>query len=112
MPLYCEFEFAVAVPGFHVYRYIWKPYDSKSLSCEFEPGNLFDMISTKVCSGDGDIVGHLRDEVFIGRDAKVTITVRSKIIRRSPLFQGGLAIQCTVKVSMPKTAKGQLLMDH
>lgn len=112
----CEFEFLSAVRGFHVYRDIWKPYVSEILRCEFEPENQFDMFSVKVCS-DEKIVGHIPREIsrptkfLLDRGAQIFATIRSTAVRRSPLFQGGLEVMCTVKVSLPKTVKAQELLD-
>ena len=111
MSLGCEFNFSAAVRGFHVYRDVWKPYESECLRCEYEPDNLFDI---KVCLND-NIVGHLPREIsrptkfLLDRGAQVTATIRSNIIRRSPLFPGGLEVLCTVSIHMPKTVKIQQL---
>ena len=110
MSLSCEFNFSAVVRGFHVYRDIWKPYESECLRCEYELDNLFDMFAIKVCLND-NIVGHLPREIsrptkfLLDRGAQVTATIRSNIRRRSPLFQGGLEVQFTVSINMPKTVK-------
>ena len=68
------------------------------------------------------IVGHLPREIsrpakfLLDRGAQVTATIRSNIRRRSPLFQGGLEVLCTVSIHMPKTVKkttigGQISRD-
>lgn len=114
------FYFLAAVRGFHVYRDVWRPYEQEFLKCNFEIGNTFDMFAIKVCknSEDNKIIGHLPREIsrptkfLIDRGATVTATVRSKNVRRSPLYQGGLEILCNVKVVMPKTRKNQLLLDR
>lgn len=117
MSLRCEFEFRSAVRGYHVYRDTWKPYVSESLRCEYEPDNLFDMFAIKVCL-DKNIVGHLPREIsrptkfLLDRGAQIVAAISSTVVRRSPLFQGGLEVLCNVKVSMPKTVKGQELMDR
>ena len=117
MSLSCEFKFCSAVLGYHVYRDTWKPYVSECLRCEHEIDNLFDMIAIKVCL-DNSIVGHLPREIsratkfLLDRGALINATIRSTIVRRSPLFQGGLEVLCTVEVSMPKTVKSQELMNR
>ena len=120
MALDTTFEFLAAVRGFHVYRDIWRPYEEEVLMCGFEIGNLFDMFAIKVLrsSGSDMIIGHLPREIsrptkfLIDRGAIVTATVRSKNVRRSPLFQGGLEILCKVKVVLPKTLKNQLIIER
>ena len=117
MSLSCEFNFSAAVRGFHVYRDMWKPYESECLRSEYEPDNLFDMFAIKVCLND-NIVGHLPREIsrptkfLLDRGAQVTATIRSNIRRRSPLFQGGQEVLCTVSIHMPKTVKKQQLMGR
>ena len=117
MSLSCEFKFCSAVRGYHVYRDTWKPYVSECLRCEHEIDNLFDMFAIKVCL-DNSIVDHLPREIsratkfLLDRGALINATIRSTIVRRSPLFQGGLEVLCTVEVSMPKTVKSQELMNR
>ena len=117
MSLSCEFKFCSAVRGYHVYRDTWKPYVSECLRCEHEIDNLFDMFAIKVCL-DNSIVGHLPREIsratkfLLDRGALINVTIRLTIVRRSPLFQGGLEVLCTVEVSMPKTVKSQELMNR
>ena len=75
------------------------------------------MFSTNVCSGDGDIMGHLPREIsrptkfLLDRCAKVTSSSSTKDHKTSVIswWTGDV---CTVKVAMSKTAKAQLLMDR
>ena len=76
-------------------------------------------MSIKACRlTDNEIVGHLPREIarptkyLLDRGAVVCAILSSEHYRRSPLFQGGLEIQCIIKVSMPGTVKGHLLIDR
>ena len=90
---------------------------SEIFRCEFEPDNQFDMFAVKVCL-DEKIVGHILREIsrptkfILDRGAQIFATIRSTVVRRSPLFQGGLEVLCMVKVSLPKTVKGQQLLKR
>ena len=62
------------------------------------------------------IVGHLPSEIsratkyLLDRGAMVWCTFSSTHYRRSPLFQGGLEIPCSVKVCLPGNIKSDLLI--
>ena len=109
--------FSAAVRGFHVYSDIWEPKENEQLSCSHEKQNLFDMFAIKTCrSSDNKTVGHLPREIsratkyLFDRGAKITATLSSSHYRRSPLFQGGLEIPCSVKVCLPDNIKGDMLI--
>ena len=108
--------FSAAVRGFHVYSNIWEPKENDQLSCSHEKQNLFDMFAIKTCRlSDNKTVGHLPREIsratkYLFDRAKITATLSSSHYRRSPLFQGGLEIPCSVKVCLPDNIKGDMLI--
>ena len=62
---------------------------------------------------DNKIVGHLPRQIFratkflLDRGANVTARLSSTHYQRSPLFQGGLEIPCTVKGFLSCQRKGR-----
>ena len=79
--------------------------------------NLFDMLAINTCRlDDGKVVGHLPREIsratkyLLDRGANITAILSSTHYRKSPLFQGGLEIPCTVKVKLRGNIKGDLLI--
>ena len=79
--------------------------------------NLFDMLAINTCRlDDGKVVGHLPREIshatkyLLDSGANITSILSSTHYRKSPLFQGGLEIPCTVKVKLRGNIKGDLLI--
>ena len=72
------------------------------------------MFSIKVCLND-NILGHLPREIsrptkfLLDRGAQVTATIRSNIIIRSPLFQGGLEVLCIKKQQLMGRFRGMAM---
>ena len=112
-----SFEFTAAVRGFHVYRDIWLTYISDTLKCLHEFQNAYDVFAIKCIKGN-IIVGHLLREIsrptkyLLDRGAIVTATITSTHYRKSPLFQGGLGIQCVITFTMIATVCGHLLLQR
>ena len=109
--------FAAAVRGFHFYSEVWDPKENEELCCLHESNNVFDMFAIKTCQiQENKVVGHLPREIsrptkiLLDRGAKITATLSSTKFRRSPLFQGGLEIQCNVKVCLPVNIKTDMLL--
>ena len=100
--------FSAAVRGFHVYKASWKPKEDELLECSHEKDNPYDSFSIKVFKPDSpaEIVGHLPMEIsqitkfIINRGAQVTVKIRGKHYRRSPLVQRGLEVPCEIKITM------------
>lgn len=113
------FVFSAAVRGFHVYRETWNPTEQEKLCCLFEENNVFDMFAIKTLHADGrTTVGHLPREIsrptkfLLDRGAKVEAELSATHYRRSPLFQGGLEIPCLVRITMPGSIIGHLLLEE
>lgn len=113
------FVFSAAIRGFHVYRDTWIPSEQEKLCCVFEENNVFDMFAIKTLHADGrTTVGHLPREIsrptkfLLDRGAKVEAELSATHYRRSPLFQGGLEIPCVVRVTMPGSIIGHLLLEE
>lgn len=113
-----SFVFSAAIRGFHVYRDVWRPSEKEKLTCLFEENNVFDMFAIKTLQADGDGVGHLPREIsrptkfLLDRGANVEAELTATHYRRSPLFQGGLEIPCIVKITMPASVLGHLLLKR
>ena len=114
-----SFEFTAAIRGYHVYQKIWQPELNETLVCIHERRNEFDAFSVKtVRAVDNATVGHLPREIsrptkyLLDRGATVKAVITCSYYRRSPLFQGGLEIPCSVTVSMPGTIRNHLLLDR
>ena len=113
-----KFTFSAAIRGFHVYRQVWQPVEDERLVCTHETGNAFDLFSIKATNRHGVLSGHLPREIsrptkfLLDRGASVTATLTDTNYRRSPLFQGGLEIQCKVEVEMPSTLLAQKLIGR
>ena len=101
--------FKSAIRGFHVYRQFWKPLLAEELSCSHEAENAFDIFAIKVCTDNGQTVGHLPMEIsritkfLIDRGASVSAILTSPKYRRSPLVQVGLEIAGELTVKLPST---------
>jgi len=113
-----SFVFSAAIRGFHVYRDVW---GQEKLTCLFEENNVFDMFAIKTLQADGGVqttVGHLPREIsrptkfLLDRGANVEAELTATHYRRSPLFQGGLEIPCIVKITMPASVLGHLLLKR
>ena len=111
--------FSAAVRGFHVYQASWKPENGEVLQCMHEKNNPYDMFSMKVCKlNSGKIVGHLPMEIsritkFIeDRGAKISLKIRGRHYRRSPLIQGGLEVPCDVTITMVRSVVNHLLLTR
>ena len=109
--------FSAGVRGFHVYKSSWKPEDGEVLKSEHEKNNPYDIFSMKVFKpNSGEIVGHLPMEIsritkFIeDRGAKVSLKIRGRHYRRSPLVQGGLEVPCDVTITMIGSVVNHLLL--
>ena len=108
------FQFTAGVGGFHVSRWIWKPFMGEESNCNHEYCNAFNCFSIET-EKDGLIVGHLPREIsrvtkfFLDRGAKVTAIFRSDHYRKLPLFQGGLEVRCFIMVTLRATIRGKLL---
>ena len=114
-----SFEFTAAIRGYHVYQKIWQPELNETLVCIHERRNEFDAFSVKtVRTVDNATVGHLPREIsrptkyLLDRGATVKAVITFSYYRRSPLFQGGLEIPCSVTVSMPGTIRNHLPLDR
>ena len=97
-----------------LYHDVWNPPENEELMCLFEVNNLFDMFAIRTCCKDCEkTVGHLLREISC--PAKYLIHMGAKLLsihyRISPLFQGSLEIPCEVKVTIPATIKGHLLIQ-
>ena len=91
-------------------RKFWQPELNETLVCIHERGNQFDAFSVKTTRAvDNATVGHLAREIsrstkyLLDRGATVKAVITCSCYHRSPLFQGGLEIPCSVTVSMPGT---------
>ena len=101
-----------------MYREVWSPQENEELVCLPEEENLFDIFAIETCRRvlDKQTVGHLPREIsrptkyLIARGAKVTAQLLFTRYRKSPLFQGGLEIPCTVRVSLPASIRGDMLI--
>ena len=73
---------------------------------------MFAMFSIKTYRmNENKIVGHLPREFFCATKFQANLThLVSTYYRRSPLFQGGLEIPCTVKVCFPVSIKADMLI--
>ena len=114
-----SFEFTAAIRGYHVYQKFWQPELNEGLVCIHERGNEFDAFSVKTVRAlDNATVGHLPREIsrptkyLLDRGATVKAVITCSYYRRSPLFQGGLKIPCSVTVSMQGTIRNNLLLDR
>ena len=114
-----SFEFTAAIRGYHVYQKIWQPELNETLVCIYERRNEFDAFSVKtVRAVDNATVGHLPTEIsrpakyLLDRGATVKAVITCLYYCRSPLFQGGLEIPCSVAVSMPGAIRNHLLLDQ
>ena len=114
-----SFEFTAAIRGYHVYQKIWQPELNETLVCIHERRNEFDAFSVKTVRTVGNAtVGHLPREIsrptkyLLDRGATEKAVITFSYYRRSPLFQGGLEIPCSVTVSMPGTIRNHLLLDR
>ena len=81
--------------------------------------NEFDAFSVKTIRAvDNATVGHLTMEIsrptkyLLDRGATVKAVITCSYYCRSPLFQGGLEIPCSVTVSMPGTIRNHLPLDR
>ena len=81
--------------------------------------NEFDAFSVKtICAVDNATVGQVTREIsrptkyLLDRGATVKAVITFSYYRRSPLFQGGLEIPCSVTVSMPGTIRNHLPLDR
>ena len=113
------FVFLAAVRGFHVHRETWIPTEQEKLCCLYDENKVFDMFAIKTLHADGrTTVGHLPREIsrptkfLLDRGAKVEAELSATHYRRSPLFQGGLEIPCLVKITMPGSIIGHLLLEE
>ena len=95
-------NFSAGVRGFQVYKSSWKPEDG-----EHEKNNPNEIFSMKVFKpNSGEIVGYLPMEIsritkFIeDRGANVSLKIRGRHYRRSPLVQDGLEVSCDVTITM------------
>ena len=111
--------FSAAARGFHVYQASWKPENGEVLQCMHEKNNPYDMFSMKVCKLNSDeIVGHLPMEIsritkFIeDRGAKISLKIRGRHYRRSPLIQGGLEVPCDITITMVRSVVNHLLLTR
>ena len=109
--------FSAGVRGFQVYKSSWKPEDGEVLKSEHEKNNPYDIFSMKVFKpNSGEIVGHLPMEIsritkFIeDRGANVSLKIRGRHYRRSPLVQDGLEVPCDVTITMIGSVVNHLLL--
>ena len=113
------FEFTAAVRGYHYYRKYWHPQEGQILDCHKEPNNPFDRFAIKVCECQNDIaVGHLPKEMsritkyFMDRGGEVSVSLKGKHYRRSPLVQGGLEIPCSVCIKIVGTSANLRMLER
>ena len=92
---------------------------NETLVCIHRRQNEFDAFSVKTIHAvDNATVEHLPREIsrptkyLFDRGATVKAVITCSYYRRSPLFQGGLEIPCSVTVSMPGTIRNHLLLDR
>ena len=104
----------LAIRGYHVYQKIWQPELNETLHV-FTRNNEFDAFSVKTVRAiDNATVAHLPREIsrptkyLLDRGATVKVLITCSYYRRSPLFQGGLEIPCSVTVNMPGTIRNHL----
>ena len=96
-----EFERAVCIRGYHVYKDIWDAAVGEELLCEREPLNAQDRYAVAVKRG-GIIVGHLPRKIsrlcslFLRRGGVILCTVTGGRRYSEDLAQGGLEIPCTL----------------
>ena len=90
---------------------------NETLVCIHRRQNEFDAFSVKTIHAvDNATVEHLPREIsrptkyLFDRGATVKAVITCSYYRRSPLFQGGLEIPCSVTVSMPGTIQNHLLL--
>ena len=114
-----SFEFTATTRGSHVYQKSWQPELNETLVCIHERRSEFDAFRVKtVCAVDNAIVGHLPREISLptkylpDRHATVKAVITCLYYCRSPLFQGGLEIPCSVTVNMSGTIRNHLLSDQ
>ena len=114
-----SFEFTAAIRGYHVYQKIWQPELNETLVCIHERQNEFDAFSVKtVRAVDNVTVGHLPREIYrptkylLDRGATLKAVITCSYYCRSPLFEDGPEIPCSVTVSMPGTFLNHLLLDQ
>ena len=76
------------------------------------------LLLNRVVFTDGETVGYLPREIarptkyLLDRGAVVIATLITDRYRRSPLFQGGLEISCSIKVTIAGTVKGHMLIGR
>ena len=114
-----SFELTATIRGSHVYQKSWQPELNETLVCIHERRSEFDAFRVKtVCAVDNAIVGHLPREISLptkylpDRHATVKAVITCLYYCRSPLFQGGLEIPCSVTVNMSGTIRNHLLSDQ
>ena len=114
-----SFEFTATIRGSHVYQKSWQPELNETLVCIHERQSEFDAFTVKtVCAVDNAIVEHLPREIslptkyLLDRHATVKAVITCLYYCRSPLFQGGLEIPCSVTVNMSGTIRNHLLSDQ
>ena len=114
-----SFELTAAIRGSHVYQKSWQPELNETLVCIHERRSEFDAFTVKtVCAVDNAIVEHLPREIslptkyLLDRHATVKAVITCLYYCRSPLFQGGLEIPCSVTVNMSGTIRNHLLSDQ
>ena len=112
-------EFTAAIRGYHVHQKFWQPELNETLVYIHERGNECDALSVKTVRAlDNAAVGHLPREIswpakcLLDRGAAVKAVITCSYYGRSPLFQGGLEIPCSVTVSMPGAIRNNLLLDR
>ena len=114
-----SFELTATIRGSHVYQKSWQPELNETLVCIHERRSEFDAFTVKtVCAVDNAIVEHLPREIslptkyLLDRHATVKAVITCLYYCRSPLFQGGLEIPCSVTVSILGTIRNHLLLDR
>jgi hypothetical protein len=95
------FSFA-AESGHHIYKNVWTPQLHEKLSCEVEPGNIFDPYAVAVkITWDNATVGHVPRKIsavcrMFLRRGTITYTVTGVRKYSTDLPQGGLEVPCTL----------------
>ena len=111
-------ELSAGVRGLHYYQKISSPKEGKIFNCFYERDNAFDVFAIKTEPKNASTVGHLPRKVsritkfIFDRGGKVTATLTSTSVCRSPLVQGGLKIACEVTVKIPATIKNHMILDR
>uniref|UniRef100_A0A1X7TX07 HIRAN domain-containing protein n=1 Tax=Amphimedon queenslandica TaxID=400682 RepID=A0A1X7TX07_AMPQE len=100
-----SFVYDSVIRGHHIYKEIWIPLLGEILSCEVEPGNIFDpyavAIKRSCIYGDNATVGHVPRKIsavccMFLRRGTINCNVTGARKHSTDLVQGGLEVPCTL----------------